>query len=122
MSAEVFAPIRPHRPARRIRKSAGERLRDAVQKLAAGHAVFAQHDEAAWASITFSGTRHNLHIVFEGPEAVCAGESFIAELPDFEFSIPGQLVADAAIASVEHTLLPAPRMTVTAVLLLLEES
>lgn len=119
MSAEALTPIRP---ARRMRKSAGERLREALQALACGHATFARHDEAAWASITFSGTRHKLQIVFEGPEAVEAVESFIAELPDHEFAIPGQLVADATVAGVEHTLLPAPRIEVAAVLLLLEES
>ena len=59
---------------------------------------------------------------FEGPEAVAAGERFIAALPDHEFSIPGQLVADATVSEVTSSTLPYPRMVVTCVLLLLEDA
>ena len=45
----------------------------------------------------------------------------IAALPDHEFTIPRQLVADATIIAVESTLLPAPEMTVSCQLLLLED-
>ncbi|MBA4164603.1 MAG: hypothetical protein C0510_08235 [Erythrobacter sp.] len=79
------------------------------------------HEEKAWASITFAGTRHELTLNFDGPEAVMAGERFIAALPDHEFTIPGQLVADALVNSVSHTMLPVPRLAVTATLLLLED-
>ena len=46
----------------------------------------------------------------------------VAELPEHEFAIPGQIVADAAILEVEHRLLPEPRLVVQCELLLLEES
>jgi len=80
------------------------------------------HEEKAWASITFAGTRHELMIDFDGASAAAAGERFIAALPDHEFTIPGQLVADAAIEQVDHTILPQPRLIITVVLLLLEEA
>ena len=50
-----------------------------------------------------------------------SGEEFVAALPDHEFAIPGQLVADATVAAAETTLLPQPRLAVTCELLLLEE-
>jgi hypothetical protein len=80
------------------------------------------HGERPWASVTFSGTRHSLIFVFNGDEAIAAGEDFIACLPEHEFAIPGQLVADAAIVRVEHCALPALKLTVEAELLLLDES
>jgi hypothetical protein len=58
---------------------------------------------------------------FDGSEAVRAGEEFIDELPDHEFRIPGQLVADATVREVDHRFGADERMVVTAVLLLLEE-
>jgi len=50
-----------------------------------------------------------------------ARERFIAALPEHEFAIPGQLVADASVTEAEHRLLPAPRLVVRCELLLLEE-
>ena len=119
MPADLEAPARL---VRKARKSMGERLREALQKLAKGHAIITRHDERAWASITFSGARHRLHLAFAGCQAIAAGETFIAQLPEHEFTLPGQLVADAAIARVETSLLPDPRMTVECELLLLEDA
>ena len=109
------------RPAR-TRRSSGDRLREALQALAQHHAQVITHSEKVWASITFAGTRHSLAMVFAGSDAVEAGENFVAELPDHEFAIPGQLVADASIVEVEHRIAPDPRMVVQCELLLLEES
>ncbi len=78
------------------------------------------HSKKAWASITFAGTRHRVSLLFAGAEAVAAGEAFIAALPDHEFSIPGQLVADASVSEVEHRIVPDPRLAVTCELLLEE--
>ena len=111
------------RKARRFRprRSTGDRLREALLALAEAQASLLTHEEKAWASITFSGTRHELMLDFDGPQAVAAGERFIAALPDHEFAIPGQLVADASVSEVSHMLHPAPRMMVTVTLLLLED-
>lgn len=92
-----------------------------VMALANGHAELLRHAERAWASVTFSGTRHTLTLAFVGQEAVTAGELFIAALPEHEFDIPRQLVADATVIAVEHSVLPEPRLTVEIELLLLED-
>ena len=51
-----------------------------------------------------------------------AGERFVAELPDHEFAIAGQLVADAGVSEVEHRMVPDPRLLVRCELLLLEDA
>ncbi|MBX7540172.1 hypothetical protein [Qipengyuania sphaerica] len=91
-------------------------------KLSEHHGQVITHTERAWASITFAGTRHSLSILFAGDEAVEAGERFVATLPDHEFAIPGQLVADAGVVEVEHRLSPSPRLVVQCDLLLLEDA
>lgn len=96
-------------------------LLSAVTELAGGKAELLRHVERPWASVTFSGTRHTVILAFSGAEAVAAGEVFIAALPEHEFTMPGQLVADAAVTAVEHIALPGPRLTVEVELLLLED-
>src|SRR5690554_2314179 len=91
------------------RRGPSNRLRDALLSLAGGQAIVLSHEEKSWASITFAGARHRIDLVFEGAEAVEAGELFIASLPEHEFAIPGQLVADAAVIEVDHRLVP-PRL------------
>ena len=97
-------------------------LLSALMDLAGGKAELLRHAERNWASVTFSGTRHSVVLAFTGIEAIAAGEALIEALPDHEFAIPRQLVADAAVVAVEHTLLPEPRLEVTAELLLLEDA
>ena len=103
------------------RRSTSERLREELQSLAGGHALFLTHSEKSWASVTFAGARHRLDLSFEGVEAIEAAEAFIAFLPEHEFAIPKQLVADAAVTSVDHRIGADPRMTVQIELLLLDE-
>ncbi len=96
-------------------------LLSALLGLAGGKAELVRHSERAWASVTFSGTRHTVVLAFAGAEAVAAGEVFLDALPEHEFTIPRQLVADAAVIAVEHDLLPEPKLTLEVELLLLEE-
>ncbi len=103
------------------RRQTGERLEAALKTLADGHGQIVIHREIPWASITFAGTRHTLSMAFSGVAAVEAGDRLIAELPDHEFAIPGQLVADAQVLSVDHALLPEPVLRVELELLLLTE-
>jgi hypothetical protein len=103
------------------RRNTSERLREDLQALARGHAEIVSHSEKSWASITFAGTRHRLDLAFAGEKAIEAAETFIAWLPEHEFAIPKQLVADAAVTSVDHRVLPEPRMEVQVELLLLDE-
>ncbi len=121
MSAERNPPEAP-RATRRARRTAADRLRDALLTLCEHHAQVIEHREKAWASITFAGTRHTVALLFAGEDAVEAGERFVAALPEHEFAIRGQLVADAGITDCEHRLLPSPRLAVTCDLLLLEEA
>jgi hypothetical protein len=96
-------------------------LLSAVMQLTGGKGQLLRHVERPWASVTFAGTRHTLAVAFTGAEAVAAGESFIAALPEHEFTVPRQLVADAAVVAVEHETLPEPKLTVRVELLLLED-
>ena len=114
---EALAPAR-FRP----RAAARERLQRALQDLARNSATIRHHSEREWASATFSGSRHRITLGFAGAAAVAAGERFIADLPDHEFTIPGQIMADAVIQAVEHRLLPEPELTLTCELLLLADT
>ncbi len=120
-------PAASHTPSKRARRyrprrTVSDRVREALLLLAEGRADLLTHEEKAWNSITFSGTRHEVMLDFNGAESVAAGEDFIANLPEHEFRIPGQLVADATIGEVDHRFGADERMVVTAVLLLLEEA
>jgi len=118
MRAEfIETKARRYRP----RRSLADRVFLAVLTLAEGRADLLAHVEKPWASITFSGSRHEMTLDFNGAEAVAAGERFITLLPDHEFTLPGHLVADACINSVNHRMVPEPRMVVEVALLLLEE-
>lgn len=115
-ASEKSRPLR-YRP----RRNTSDRLRDALLILADNQGVIMKHEEAPWSSITFTGSRHEVALAFEGHDAVEAGETFIAELPEHEFNIPGQLVADASVREVDHRFGAEERMVVTCVLLLLED-
>ena len=119
MSAEpIDFPPPPLKP----RRTHADRLRDALMALGDHRGQVLKHSERAWASITFAGTRHALVLLFAGEDAVAAGERFIDALPDHEFTLPGQLVADASVTEVDHRLLPSPRLVVECELLLLEDA
>ena len=111
-------PSRYDKP--RVPRRPRDRLCDALLALAEGKATILTQHEKSWASITFAGARHQIELLFEGPEAVQAGELFIAVLPEHEFALPGQLVADAAVTAVDHRLEP-PRMVVSIEMLLVEQ-
>lgn len=109
------------RPAPQTARSPWLALLNAVMALADGRGELVSHGERAWASATFSGTRHTIALSFTGMEAVNAGERLIALLPDHEFTIPGQLVADAVVVEAHHEWLPHPALAVEVELLLLDD-
>ena len=121
MSDALALGLSQTKPAKRARRTAADRLRDAILALSDHHARVVAKSERAWASITFAGARHTFSLIFAGEAAVEAGERFVANLPDHEFSLSGQLVADATVSEVEHRMLPSPRMIVTCEVLMLEE-
>jgi hypothetical protein len=99
----------------------GKALVAALSAIAGGQGELLRHSERPWSSTTFAGTRHTVGLRFVG-DAIPAGETLLAELPEHEFSIEGQLVADAKVVEVDHELLPAPILSVELELLLLEEA
>ena len=115
-----FAPRRLATPMAQLLSGDIRTVRVSIT-LAERRATILSHREKSWASITFAGTRHTLELEFVSAEAVAAGERFIVFLPEHEFGLPGQLVADAAVVSVDHRLLPEPRMAVGIELLLLDK-
>lgn len=116
-TSSVEEPPRPRRY--RPRRTTSDRLRDALLALAGNEGEITSHEETPWSSITFSGSRHEVIFDFRGNAAVEAGENLIAELPEHEFRIPGQLVADASVREVDHRFGAEERLIVTCVLLLL---
>ena len=104
----------------RPRRAPGERLANALVILGGGKGRITRQSETNWASITFAGTKHSVDLVFEGEAALELGEDFIAALPEHEFAIPGQLVADAEVTRVDHRVAP-PLMKITCEVLLLDE-
>ncbi len=96
-------------------------LLTALFDLAGGKAELLRHSERSWASATFAGTKHSVAMAFTGSDAIAAAEGLIEALPDHEFAIPGQVVADALVVSVDQTALPEPRMVLELELLLLED-
>ena len=116
------APLPVSAPAAlRPRRSLADRVRSSLMQITGAKGTVLGHEETAWASITFAGTRHTVVLEFCGSEAVLAGEELIERLPDHEFTLPGQLVADATVTKVDHRFGAMERLEVTAVLLLLEE-
>ena len=99
-----------------------KRVVRAVQELAGPHAEFVRHAETPWASVTCSGARHKIGLAFAGADGIEAAETFIAALPDHEFSLSGSIVADATIVSVDHRALPSSSMLIEAELLLLDDA
>lgn len=97
-------------------------VRCQLMALAEGKGELLTHEEKAWSSITFAGTRHEVELTFKGIEAVEAGERYADALPEHEFRISGQLVADATVREVEHRFGDPETLRVAVTLLLLEET
>lgn len=53
-----------------------------------------------WASITFTGVRHELDVALAGEPADCAAAfaAIAARLPEVEIALAGQFIADVAVA------------------------
>lgn len=107
---------------RHVQRGPWLHLLSQVLQLAGPEAAFVRHCERPWSSATFAGWRHTIALSFTGEEAIEAGEDFVALLPDHEFAIPGQIVADATITQVEHCALPEAVMHVELEMLLLLEA
>lgn len=80
----------------RPRRTLADRVRSSLMGLTGGAGTVLSHEEKAWASITFAGTRHEMVLEFCGPDAVAAGEELIERLPDHEFTLPGDAISNRA--------------------------
>ncbi|MBU6267229.1 MAG: hypothetical protein KGN34_06800 [Sphingomonadales bacterium] len=89
--------------------------------MAGSHAEFVSHAERPWASVTFIGSRHTITLAFPGAHGVIAGDRFAEALPEHEFAIPRQIVADAVVTGMLHEAEPAERLVIEAELLLVED-
>lgn len=99
-------------------------LINALLDLAGPQAGFVAHAERPWASVTFAGSRHTVTLAFTGAAGVAAGEAFAEALPEHEFAIPRQIVADATVTGMLHEVAAAGRaemLTIEAELLLVED-
>ena len=56
----------------------------------------------SWASVTFSGARHELAFRLEGEGAEEAASRFLADLDVAEFDLRGYILADIALVSEER--------------------
>jgi hypothetical protein len=56
----------------------------------------------SWASVTFSGARHQMTFRLEGPGAEAAAARFLAELSTAEFQLRGHILADIAVVAEER--------------------
>jgi hypothetical protein len=56
----------------------------------------------SWASVTFTGARHELRIRIEGEEAQAEADRFLSNLDCAEFPMRGHLLADIALVSREN--------------------
>jgi uncharacterized 2Fe-2S/4Fe-4S cluster protein (DUF4445 family) len=56
-----------------------------------------------WNSLTFAGERHQIALSVPGPGAAAIVSLLVDGLADAEFTIPGQIVADIAVAAPPRT-------------------
>jgi hypothetical protein len=66
--------------------------------------VFEEIRSRTWASVTFTGTRHEIVLRFGGEqaaEAVAAADRFLADLDGAEFQLRNHILADIALVARE---------------------
>ncbi len=61
--------------------------------------LLTEFESTEWQSLTFIGERHRIQFRITGPDSAEVVRTLTHGLEDAEFSIPGQIVADIALAS-----------------------
>lgn len=92
-----------------------------LEELAGNEGLMTFHSQRAWSSSTFEGVRHNFTWLFEGSIAVEHGEAMISRLPDHDYDVPRQIVAEAKVTEVDHRIHPDPRLEVKFEVLVLKD-
>ncbi len=65
--------------------------------------TFEQIRSREWASITFTGARHEIAIRLGGPDAEAVADGFVAGLDATEFRLRGHILADIVLVERERT-------------------
>lgn len=74
---------------------AASALRRAIRGRFLSHAVtFVNFRSWPWASVTFSGARHELFLRLTGEGTAAAADAFLADLDCAEFHLRGHILAD----------------------------
>lgn len=80
-------------PLRRISGTAGRIIRQLIEHIGPDTELIGS-EEREWASATFSGARHSVHLRMALPDAAAAAPTGITALPDHEFDLSRDIVAD----------------------------
>ena len=78
------------------------RLCRAVCGALGGNADLIESQERPWASATFSGARHIITVRIPVDERDSTVPTLLAKLPDYEFNVPGEIVADCVVSMQRH--------------------
>lgn len=84
-------------PARSAAADDATRIYRSIAQLIGPACELVTATERPWASATFSGARHSLRLQIALPDADAPAPPGLDRLPDHEFALPGQLVADCAV-------------------------
>ncbi|HEY9553453.1 hypothetical protein [Allosphingosinicella sp.] len=76
--------------------------------------IFEEIVSRGWASVTFTGARHEIALRLDGEGADGAASAFLAHLETTEFRLRGHVLADIALVSEERSTRPdgAPRIRI----------
>jgi hypothetical protein len=88
---------------RRLKHDPGRELTRALCAAFSGRpATVEELSSRGWASITFTGARHELTLRLEGGGADAAADGFLAGLTEREFALRGHILADIALLADER--------------------
>ena len=79
-----------------VQPTAAKLIRAVLEVCGKGSELVGAH-EREWASATFSGARHSLDLMIPANDEGGALPNAIARLPDHEFDLPDEIVADCAV-------------------------
>jgi hypothetical protein len=88
----------------RLREDATTALLRAIVNFMNFEVSFEEIRSRSWASVTFTGARHEVALRMEGEGAGEVGDRFCANLSDAEFDLRGHILAD--ISLIAHEALP----------------
>ncbi len=85
-----------------FRDSTSQFLRAATATFVNFGVVVEEIRSRSWASVTFTGARHELTFRVEGEGAAAAADEFLGGVEAREFQLRGHIVADIALVSEER--------------------